>query len=326
MAKSVERLMSVLLSMKRSGEDLNHQLKTVQGKNIKTSRFGAELDDELDAFFRSVLCSDYRVALDLDTFYLSCSPESHVTFDYSVEGEARTVYLDFNKVKHIQEPLHGEFIVPFYTEEQGYIRTTDKKPLSNSLYFIMRDANADKPTEDEPAIETIEEAIDKLKESMESNQTKWSVASFIEAKLQEKHMSKSELSDETNIKYKTLISKFKMNTITAEELIRIAIAMDLDMNEIKYAYQESSKIQQHTDGETVEYIANLVKSGFSGGILPTWELVLPQKQLYPLSPSERNLVAKEIERGNRKGFLSGDYPREWTLVYEPVAENESNSK
>lgn len=324
MINSVERLVEMLLSMKHNGNDLNHQLKTVQGKNIKTGRFGAEWDKELESLFSSILCSDYRVVLDLERLYLYCSPESYLAFDYALEGDSQTIYIDFNTVKHIEGLLEGDMIVPYYKDEAGYVRTSKDKSVFHCVYFIRKHPDVNNQEDGETATDTLGEAIAKLKEGKEKNGNHWSLSSFIERKLQEKHMSKTELSDETDIKYKTLISKFKMNTITGEELIRIAIAMDLDMNEAKHAYQDSMKEKTLSDNDDVAYIANLVRAGFTGGILPSWELSLPHKQLYPLTPSEQNIIAKEIERGERKGFLSGDYPRGWKLNYESNEGKESS--
>ncbi|PLS19079.1 hypothetical protein CVD28_01345 [Bacillus sp. M6-12] len=304
MVQYLNEMLDKLVELKKLGENINEQFKTIQDLPIEVNQQGVKLDGALIKFFKETC---HRPAMDGDYIYIEMDLDKIFRFRYVITGDTEEViWMNMNTIEKIDDQLTKPLIF-FYWET-----------LSPTIkyYIFERNDETDNWDNTGDSFSKVTEALNELDNRYseeESQHSEWILAQFLEEKLNEKGISKSELADKIDIKYKTLISKFKINSFTGEELVRMAIALDLDLNELKSSYMSNEKLNQIKPDKDLKYIASLVKIGFTSGLVPAWELDVPQKQLYPLNRAEQNDISEQLEKGYVSGYLKGEHPRAWNL-------------
>jgi DNA-binding Xre family transcriptional regulator len=308
------------LGLRKKGKNINEQFKTVQETNVTTNEHGVKWDKELEKVLSILLSTPYRILLDESNIYVSIVEHTYIQVPYLIYGEQQDIYADFNFMKMLNSEIKDTLVLTLYKDLKdgvAFFNSNIPTESTEKVFILTNQFQMEKEITEETVFKSFLEALNRLDKEVNKNENVDSkedlrLSHYIEEKLGEKGVSKSELAEKVGIKYKTLISKFKINSITGEELIRISIALDLDLNELKSVYMRAEENKTIPE-QDMNYIASLVKIGFTSGIVPYWELELAQKQLYPLTKEERRVLSEEIEKGYKSGYLKGDYPRAWKL-------------
>jgi lambda repressor-like predicted transcriptional regulator/dsDNA-binding SOS-regulon protein len=316
-----------LFIFKEEGEDINRMLQTVNGLSIQITNHGVRLDNELEKLLFLLLENPYRIMMNRDYLYISFNSKSYLQFCYHLQEENEEIYIDFNSIETV-ERLNDECIIFIAREtmvdgEIQYILDFNGNEdfQRRNVFFIMNISEEwiSQPLDVNQKYNSLQEVLFELEERKKNEgvNEEGKLTRFIEWKLNQKGITKLELAEMVGIKYKTLINKFKTNFLTGEELIRIAIALDIDLNELKalYTNEKEQKVQTMSD-EELKHIASLISLGFTRGLMPNWELIYQDQHLHPLTKKECIMISEQVSKGYLSGYLPGDYSRTWFLKRE----------
>lgn len=291
----------------QKGKDLNEQLMTIKGTTLKKNVYGLLWDSELEKTLTYFVPTSLLFLMDMDYVYIKYLEDKWLQVQFLLFGEAQDIYLDFNTMKLVDKQLDGWFVYPIKSDHQKRFAI---------IHYPKEFNQTREPTD---SYSSVLEALHQLDNPLFSTKIESSeniISEFIESKLKERNMTKSELADLLDMKYKTLISKFKIHSVTAEELIRMAMILNFDLNELKWLYQKNDRSSKQTPNAEMLYVATLIQQGFNEGIFPKWRLDVSFLDTYPLTKEEQLAISKEIEKGYCSGYLLGEPNRKWKLQIE----------